>query len=566
MVAALWLGMFLATLRLEANTYFIATNGSDAWSGKTNVFVSGTNGPWATFAHVNYGAKPGLLPGDMLYVGGGIYYHTNDGLTNCIRFISLYGTSNSPIVISNYPGQTPIIYGSGPNNYAIGIQRVAWLKLFGINTTNAYRETCIQWATNCEIAYCDFGGGDTNYGGLNPLTLYNNCQYNWIHNNTVHDAPATNIGDSTHNLTLGSFYSTNDFTAYNIVESNICYHSGHDTLSCYGPSNVLRYNWVHNEVEESNGVPYQHFRSDFMQYCGERDVELGGTLGNYNLFEHNWLAHAGVVGDAGSHGLEGSDAAHEIIRYNNFVNNDYSGLVIYGGKVTGTVSCSNYIYNNTIAYNGFGQQYFSNYLSTNGTIMTNPVSIINNAEWKYSVLLVTTFSNIFVNNLLWGNYSNYVALLNKSTNMLLFQNNLTNVNPLFANTNDGGPWQCALPNCSLPFNSPAVDAGAFLTAVTSPSGSGTSFTVADANYFFAGLTAATRTLPGDSIQLQGTTSTSAITAISGNTITVATPLTWTNGQRLSLSYGGSAPDVGAYEYYPPSILPPSNLRIITALP
>jgi hypothetical protein len=74
------------------------------------------------------------------------------------------------------------------------------------------------------------------------------------------------------------------------------------------------------------------------------------------------------------------------------------------------------------------------------------------------------------------------------------------------------------------------------------------------------MTAASRTLPGDTIQLQGQSMTATITAISGNTITVATPLTWSAGQGLALAYAGTAPDVGAYEYYP--LAAPTNLRII----
>jgi hypothetical protein len=64
--------------------------------------------------------------------------------------------------------------------------------------------------------------------------------------------------------------------------------------------------------------------------------------------------------------------------------------------------------------------------------------------------------------------------------------------------------------------------------------------------------------------LQGQISTATITSISGNTITVATPLTWTNGQGLALAYGGAAPDVGACEYYP--LGAPTDLRIVSQAP
>jgi hypothetical protein len=95
--------------------------------------------------------------------------------------------------------------------------------------------------------------------------------------------------------------------------------------------------------------------------------------------------------------------------------------------------------------------------------------------------------------------------------------------------------------------SPCVDAGGWLTTCDGD-GSGTSLTVADANYFFPGIVASGTAFPGDTIQLQGQTNTATITAISGNTLTLSASLTWTNGQGVSLAYSGSAPDIGAFEF------------------
>jgi hypothetical protein len=284
-------------------------------------------------------------------------------------------------------------------------------------------------------------------------------------------------------------------------------------------------------------------------------VELGGTIGNYNLVEYNWLAHAGVVGNGGSHGIETSDGAYEIIRNNYLINCDYSGFVIYGGKVAGTVSQSNYVYNNTIAFDGFAQRYVTNY-DTN----LNITGVTDNNLWKTAVVVVHTTNNMFVNNLVWGNYNNQVVLMDGPGDMLRFASNFVNINPQFPNPADGGPWTQSLPVCSIPLSSPAANAGAFLTTITSASGTGTTFTVSDANYFFAGMTAAGHTIPGDTIELQGQSVTVTITAISSNTITVSAPLTWTTGQGVALPYGGSAPNVGAYQFT--RLPPPTNLRIV----
>ena len=55
---------------------------------------------------------------------------------------------------------------------------------------------------------------------------------------------------------------------------------------------------------------------------------------------------------------------------------------------------------------------------------------------------------------------------------------------------------------------------------------------------------------GDKIQLGGQTATARITSInySTNALTLDTSLAWTSGQGVSLSYSGSAPDIGAFEF------------------
>ena len=200
LVAVSWPEIYLPSLSAQTtpgqgSTYYIATNGNDAWSGTAPAYVGGTTGPWLTFTHINYGGKPGLQPGDVVYVRGGIYNHTGDNLSTAIYLAGVYGTASSPVVVSNYPGETPVIFGSGSNVGTISLTSVSWVKILGINSTNAYRQVYIQKATNCEFAYCNVGGGNTNIGYLQPFAMYGCSQSNWIHNNTVHDAlawPASN--------------------------------------------------------------------------------------------------------------------------------------------------------------------------------------------------------------------------------------------------------------------------------------------------------------------------------------------------------------------------------------
>jgi len=97
----------------------------------------------------------------------------------------------------------------------------------------------------------------------------------------------------------------------------------------------------------------------------------------------------------------------------------------------------------------------------------------------------------------------------------------------------------------LQAGSPLIDKGVFLTTTTS-AGSGTVIPVVDAGYFIDGY----GIVPGDTIQFQGQTQTARITSVdyTNNRLTVDTPLTWTSGLGVSLSYNGLAPEIGAYEY------------------
>lgn len=107
--------------------------------------------------------------------------------------------------------------------------------------------------------------------------------------------------------------------------------------------------------------------------------------------------------------------------------------------------------------------------------------------------------------------------------------------------------------------SPAVDAGAWLTTITSSSGFGTSFRVDDGSYFYDGYD-----IPGESGEIIKTQSgqIATIVEVSGNLITVNKPIRWTVGEGLALNYTGTSPDIGAKEYKTSfSLNPPINIRI-----
>lgn len=137
--------------------------------------------------------------------------------------------------------------------------------------------------------------------------------------------------------------------------------------------------------------------------------------------------------------------------------------------------------------------------------------------------------------------------------------------PGFANTLEVNPqFVNAAADFHLASGSPLIDAGDFLTKTVEAKTESTSMRVEDAFYFYDGYGIAGE--QGDTIQLQGGTTTARIVAINytTNTLTLDRPLSWSAGQGVALRFSGKAPDIGAFETSlatadsPPKA--PTNLR------
>ena len=89
--------------RADASTYYVATNGNNAWSGTLPAPNSqDTDGPWRTIQH----AATQTGPGDTIYVRGGTYHEwvwleSSDS-----------GTEAAPKTFAAYPGETPTLDGA----------------------------------------------------------------------------------------------------------------------------------------------------------------------------------------------------------------------------------------------------------------------------------------------------------------------------------------------------------------------------------------------------------------------------------------------------------------------
>jgi hypothetical protein len=377
-----------------------------------------------------------------------------------------------------------------------------------------------------------------------PATFALNCQSNWIHGNVF--GPSITFFNSSgdagqHGVVFGTYFvgSPYDYTSCNIIESNTFWGGGHDTLGLYGQSNLVQYNWTYSPpIWGFSQAPY---------YYGSRGFDIGGYLGSWNVVQYNSIGYCGMDTDAPG-ALTIDNGGLNLVRFNSIFGAAYNAIQIYGKGGAGPAG-SNYILNNSVMLSSYAISW-----TYPGNALSNYVT---NVTWQYPMGFASTSNNMVVNNLLYANFQNAWSFLEgPSVDMQVCLNNLTNVNPLWQTTNSGlllrqPPYAPMTPPVfSLPPGSPAIAAGKWPATIASASGAGTSFTVNDARWFFAGMQAASRTVPGDTIQLQGQAATAVIAAITGNTITVSTSLTWTNGQGVALPYYGTAPDVGSQAYQP----------------
>ena len=366
------------------------------------------------------------------------------------------------------------------------------------------------------------------YCGPNDLIQFRSASYNLIEGNKLYFAPHTSIG-----------IHSND-SLYNIIRYNYIQNKWHNAISYEGSTYTL----VENNIVVDSGEDHQN------NSCG--------TDGDREMVRY---AHKGI-----SLGLNGG-----IVRKNVLINTGNTiDLVAYENPALGQAE-NLMIYNNTSYGNHRGFMSAGSVPTANNVIKNN---IITNSV-EYELYIVHDSHNYYIKNIFgittiyWNNDTDTrvdniiiadpivigTGLLSEGFTTVLKYNNSTNeVDP-------GGSY-IVIPDdersVELQLGSPMIAAGTWLTTITSETGSGTTFTVDDARYFMDGW----GIIDGDKIQLEGKSSTVGIINISGNTITVDRSISWTQGDGVSLSYNGKAPDMGAHESPETRHLPAINFLLL----
>lgn len=508
----------------NAATYYVATDGSDGAAGTLEA-------PWRSLGKLN-----DLNSSNTIYFRGGVYSSETDYLWPGRIGGASVGVSN--INYFAYPGESPIFTGL-TNKFNVPVLNLSLtcrdLVFRGLTFSNNWQHANLQNQYDVTFDACTFGYMGSNLPSYEhkSVALYNSHFVTFTNCLFTHWGSSLSGDDFGSFLHIGAFadyYSTNNY-GHLVTDCHFEY-GGHDLLQIYSSNNVVRRCTFFNP----NWMPYAG------NLYGNRHIELITSWAQPNLIEDCDFGYSGIPVDTFNTVAAVETATSRLIlRRNRFFDNQGVAVSFYQ-KGYGATPSQNYIYHNSMLWSGL-----------------NPYALTNGYTWYQAALLwahASTTNNRVVNNAIWrvgpaGTNGAMAALSDTAINSSHFAGNLTNtVDPLWVRTNTSTAG-LSIPNLQLQPGSPAIQSGDWLTTITSGSGSGsgTNLTVADAGYFYDGWG-----IPGevgDEIQLQGQTTTARITAVdyTTQTITLNSSMTWTNGQGVALIYNGSAPDVGAFEFY-----------------
>ena len=499
--------------------------------------------PWRTIAKAN----SVLNAGDTVYIRGGTYAETISPAVS--------GQLNARITYMAYNSEAVKVTGSK----GADLNGKSYISIDGlIFEKNSWQFFLIRnGANHAEIKNCMIDGKGTGGGGP-----YNSCEvvgslYAHIHHCTFQNPFRATIENGNEKNFLGISGASDNTLAYALIEHNTFKDGpGHEQVDLYRTSyNIVRFNTF-----LTTGLYTENFQESVSVMVGM------GRGAEHNVVEYNeFYETGGNLGDGNCFGIRLSTGSkHCIIRHNLIYDIDRNSISLGTSENRNTEY--NAVYNNTIHNSGSfckGTEANIQLTSKKAGSKLRFNSLCNNivhAIPKTGIIIYdnsTTWANVYENefraNIIqgigtdvtkgvnvdysWINIQRYTIQEAQNAFPAEFKDNI-DVDPLFENAT-GYDFR-------LKASSPAIDAGDWLTNITSTSGTGVSFKVDNAQFFMDGF----GIVQGDLIQLEGQTQRAKITNVDydNNIITVDTNLSWTNGLGVALSYEGSAPDIGAIEY------------------
>jgi hypothetical protein len=499
----IWLTLFQS---FGANYYVNATGGNDS---RTTTQAQDPTTPWLTIGR----ARNSAVAGDKVFIFGGQNYAEQLVLTNSGNVSSriIYAATNGTPTITRmweFRGDYTECHGL---KWDLGL-----VNTFG---SDAIRFEDVQ---GCGLWRCTVQGmlrGGVQFFSSGGYTQSDRC---WVFNSQIigtWDADE-NAADSVLINPLGD----DNYVGYNILR-----HPNQDVNSVLVGGRGV---WEHNLIKEMNAVSPAH--TDKLQTSGGATVIT--YLTNWT-FRYDFMINTNGT-DAHLINFEFPGAAADRNRfYGNVTADGGSGLYAMFGAYT-----NNYIFHETF------------YKAQQAQSTERKGIYVNSGNRNLRI-----YNCIFVET--WGSgVSNPQVYLNEGSGMMhngnlaydlqggsptwsspfTLQTNSVTADPRFVNPSTY--------TFTLQSDSPAIDVARALAAVTSSSGSGTTFAVTDAG-FFVGDNANIEAFGGNLVKgMTITVGTDTVEVASvdyaNNEITATTSFTWAQGD--SVFFGSeAAPDIGA---------------------
>ena len=544
----------------EEDVYYInSTYGNDSDSGTINE-------PWQTLAKAN----TTLQAGDTVYIRGGVYTQEQINPANS-------GTSGNPITYQNYSSEEVIVSGGHWGFPLLDISGNSYVKVIGMK----FRWPRYRWGTivNSDHIYitdCTFDKVKPSITGMaydaywiedSDQIYHTNCLWTMEDQTSDSDGYTMRTQDLTHSKFDGCTFG----------------NTVHATIACKGGGNES----VRNYVVIKNCVSYCEWHSQ---------IAIGGVASQPWLVENNIVYNSGknaqerplTISPSGIHPAFYVSTINSIIRKNVLYNNGTN--LFFRAPDNRDIPQNNWVYNNTI-YNTNANDYFRD-LGLNkgsGTFIysesgnaSNPdfdilreVHILNNIFWKsegnmsdrdfYATNVYggrAPYDNVIKYNLfgdpgktirgLWQPYwTETVEWLENNDSQWIDDTHILEKDPQFTDA-DNQDFRL------LP-DSPAIDSGIWLTAITSATADNQiSIILETATPFYSGsgFPWLIEGETGDTIKTEnGQITTIQSIDYDTNTITISPAIDIVNGEGVALEYGGSAPDMGAFEFTGVACLP-----------
>jgi hypothetical protein len=546
-----------------AATYYVAPAGDDSAAGTQTQ-------PWRTLQRAVRGANPG----DTVLVSSGTY-------REAITF-TRSGSAGSKIVFKSTGSQPAVLDGQGLSiaqyGALVGFNNVSYIRLEGLEIRNS-------------PAYNVWVGGESHHLELVGLDIHNGSSSGiWLDGPKNRAAMSVISGNHVHDHPMGGITVWSATGGYYMIENNEVWANkgtaNYDAIQVGGGDAGTHHIVVRNNFVHDNGSVD----------TGEDAIDLGG-----HAINHHYLVEGNIMsGGTGSFKLHSGQlktgwyvpgvSSFHIARFNQLLG---KGFVTY--EFPNPIA----VYNNTFINCGQCVMFYGEDSSKNqnlgdstytggdaGRMMwKNNLFYQDSASTAYALLtsgpsgatIDLTYRSVrFQSNMYKissGQRLTWTALFGPPLDDAAFSSYKSSSAPNFPDAGSvitTAPLAQMFTNAAagdfhLAAGSPAIDKGTPLTRALNTGTGSTTLVVDRASYFQDGYCAGGECLNTPDSILIGNSTPVKIAAINDltNTITLATPATWTAGTPVSLPFKGAAPDIGAFEYGGASVLPaPSNFHII----